>query len=259
MNLSKVLEEKKNLEKQIKAIALELRRMPKKSIYCTRNGTAYKWYETNGKVSKYIPKSERKYAEKLARKKYLLTRKKDLQQELKAVEEYLKCRQMTEANETKFKENSAYAELLAPYESSVSQEIQEWMRTAYERNEGHPEHLIYQTTAGFSVRSKSEALIVMLLHTKKIPFRYECLLKLGGIILYPDFTIKHPKTGKIFYYEHFGKMDDVEYVKNVFTKLQSYVNYGIIPGINLILTFETKEHPLEVELVEQLLDYYFLN
>lgn len=36
-------------------------------------------------------------------------------------------------------------------------------------------------------------------------FRYECLLKLGDSAYYPDFTIKHPKTGKTYYWEHFGQ------------------------------------------------------
>ena len=97
----------------------------------------------------------------------------------------------------------------------------------------------------------------MLLHMKKIPFRYECLLKLGDSAYYPDFTIKHPKTGKTYYWEHFGQMDKMDYLKGVFPKLQTYANYGIVQGINFIATFETKEYPLEVDIVEKIIDYYF--
>ena len=110
---------------------------------------------------------------------------------------------------------------------------------------------------GITVRSKSEMLIVMLLHMKKIPFRYECLLKLGDSVYYPDFTIKHPKTGKIFYWEHFGQMDKSDYLKGVFPKLHTYANYGIVQGVNLIATFETKDNPLEADMVEKIMDYYF--
>ena len=78
----------------------------------------------------------------------------------------------------------------------------------YEKNPKYPEHLIHKTVSGIYVRSKSESMIALQLYTEKIPFRYECALQLGETTLYPDFTILHPKTGEIFYWEHFGMMDE---------------------------------------------------
>jgi hypothetical protein len=43
-----------------------------------------------------------------------------------------------------------------------------------------------------------------------------------------NFTIRHPHTGKIFYWEHFGKMDNESYAKNTIAKLSFYVNHEII-------------------------------
>lgn len=37
------------------------------------------------------------------------------------------------------------------------------------------------------MRSKSEAMIAMNLYVQKIPYRYECELKLGSITLFPRF------------------------------------------------------------------------
>ena len=48
------------------------------------------------------------------------------------------------------------------------------------------------------MRSKSEAMIAMSLYVQKIPYRYECELKLGSITLFPDFTIRHLKPEKYF-------------------------------------------------------------
>ena len=98
----------------------------------------------------------------------------------------------------------------------------------------------------------------MLLVQHKIPYRYECALQLGDHTIYPDFTIRHPKTGEIFYWEHFGLMDDINYSKNVPGKLHTYITGGIIPSINLITTYETKNTPLSMELVEKTIEYYFL-
>lgn len=134
------------------------------------------------------------------------------------------------------------------------------------RSDGHksvyipkyPENKIHKTSSGNKVRSKSEVLIDMVLYTHKIPFRYECELQLGDFKVYPDFTIMHPKTGKIIYWEHFGKMDDPKYNRNVGDRIQTYVNNGIVPSIDLIVTYETSTHPLAIDEVEKIVKEYFL-
>jgi len=92
----------------------------------------------------------------------------------------------------------------------------------------------------------------------KISFRYECALHLAETTLFPYFTIRHPETGKIYYWEHFGLMDNLQYRKAAFSKLQLYADHGLIPSIQLITTYETKEHPLGSSTVEQLIPSYFL-
>ena len=58
------------------------------------------------------------------------------------------------------------------------------------------------TAKGHSVRSKSELLIADALFYHGIRYEYEKELILSGRTIYPDFTIRHPQTGKIFYWEH---------------------------------------------------------
>lgn len=117
----------------------------------------------------------------------------------------------------------------------------DWINSQYEICNKYPEKRIFKTASNHMVRSKSEVLIDMALYTNKIPFRYECELNLGELIIYPDFTIKHPKIGKIFYWEHFGRMDDQKYAQNTASKLKNYIENGIIPNIDLITTYEAKD------------------
>lgn len=53
-------------------------------------------------------------------------------------------------------------------------------------------------------------------------------------------------------------MDNSEYSKNAYSKLQLYTNHGIVPSIQLITTYETKEHPLTADTIEKIVEDYFL-
>lgn len=148
---------------------------------------------------------------------------------------------------------------MAPQLTTLPQELLNWANSPYETNPTHKENLIHKTASGHLVRSKSEALIDTFLSKHTIPFRYECLLPLNGVSVYPDFTIRHPRTGEFFYWEHFGRMDDPAYSQKACSKLQAYTSNGILPSVHLITTYETKEHPLTSDLIERIIQYYFLD
>lgn len=254
-----LLKRTNEIKEQIILLDAQLKDLPDGNIFCVNNGKYFKWFHTDGKNHTYIPKKKRTYAERLARKKYLTQLKKDLLDEQQAIEAYLRhynpdikktAQQLISA--------PAYQELLSPYFTSFSQNIQEWIAASYDKNPQYPEHLIHKTASGNLVRSKSEAIIDYCLYTHKIPFRYECALTLGQVTYYPDFTILHPDTGKLFYWEHFGRMDESSYSQKACSKLYHYSTYGIYPSVQLITTFETKDNPLSVELVEKTIQHYFL-
>lgn len=191
-------------------------------------------------------------------KKYLSLVLEDLSHEKKAMEFYLNHHFPDSGKAEKLLTNiPGYQELLTPFFSPKSKELADWMTSSYEHNTKYPEQLIHKTASGNFVRSKSEAMIDMFLYTNQIPFRYECALQLDDTTIYPDFTIRHPESGELYYWEHFGRMDDPLYSKNVFPKLQLYTSHGIIPSIHLITTYETKENPLSSEVIEKIIEHYF--
>ena len=53
-------------------------------------------------------------------------------------------------------------------------------------------------------------------------------------------------------------MDDLSYSKNTFSKLELYNSHGLIPSVNLITTFETKNNPLNSQMIEKIIQHYFL-
>ena len=108
------------------------------------------------------------------------------------------------------------------------------------------------------MRSKSEAIIATMLHVNRIPFHYEEALHLGKRVIYPDFTIRHPVTGQVHYWEHFGMMANENYAQAAFQKMQLYNINGIMLSDTLLATYESEEAPLKSNIVENMIQQYFL-
>ena len=109
---------------------------------------------------------------------------------------------------------------------------------AAEGNAFYPEQLIYLTNSGIYVRSKSERTIADLLDQYGVPYRYEAELTLGSENRSPDFTINRPYDGRMFLWEHFGRMDVEDYRRKTVEKLAFYARHGFFPYDNLICTYE---------------------
>ncbi|MBQ3924691.1 MAG: hypothetical protein II696_04165, partial [Firmicutes bacterium] len=52
-------------------------------------------------------------------------------------------------------------------------------------------------------------------------------------------------------WDHLGKIDDPDYIDDKFDRLLDYSRNGIVLGVNLILTWETRAKPLTRRMVEQ--------
>ena len=247
------------LDQRISSINTQLQKLPEGKLYCIRDGKKIKWYHYIKKKQVYLSKKRLLFAQSLAQKKYLLQLKEDLLHEKRALEFYLRHHiERPWKSEELLVSDSEFQKLLLPFFKPQSKELKDWAISPYSKNQNYPKQLIYKTPTGHCVRSKSEMLIAMTLFKYQIPFRYECALQLGSTIIYPDFTIRHPQTGELYYLEHFGMIDNPVYRQNTLHKLNTYLSHDIYPTINLIITYETKEHPLNLELLESIIQLYFL-
>lgn len=249
---------KEQINQELDKIHQLEKKFPEGELQCSKNNNRYKWLVKNQEGTSYLPKSEREFAETLAIKKYYGYKKQELEKNLLACDAYLRKILSTEDKAEQLLYHPEYAKLLAKHFAPMKEELAKWQSIPYEKCKKHEETLMIKGTQGKLLRSKSEAIIDMMLYKNRIPFRYEEKLVLEGITIYPDFVIRHPVTGEFYYWEHFGMMDEEDYRKHACNKIKLYCDNGIIPSINLITTYETKEHPLSVEKVELTIQEYFL-
>ena len=122
--------------------------------------------------------------------------------------------------------------------------IVQWEQQHFPSNPYKKEELLYTTKRVERVRSKLECLCADVLYDLHIPYQYEKRLVLkNGRIIYPDFTLLSPVSGKVYYLEICGMMDNAEYRKMLFDRLDQFAESGIIQGKNLLMVFESQDHP----------------
>ena len=147
-------------------------------------------------------------------------------------------------------------ELIIPAELPDELYAQQWQSKPFRLNEigeNVPEHY---SNKGERVRSKSEVMIADALAQAGLPYRYECPLMLGTAVVHPDFTILRREDRKELFWEHLGRMDDAGYVMKNLSKIRLYEQNGIMPGIDLILTMETSQQPINLSVIKQVIRTY---
>lgn len=209
---------------------------------------------------KYIKKENLYLARELTQKHYYAAVKPVLEKNVKELKHFIR-QYHPEAIENIYEdlgdERKKLTDLLR---DNKEVRIRKWNEEVYESNDLYPETLRYETEQGDMVRSKSEVIIANILYQcrEDILYKYERPLKViaGGkpIIIYPDFTILNVHTGKVTYWEHFGRMDDPNYADDFVRKAYTYMNNNMFPGRNVIFTYESLEYPLDINVIKKLVN-----
>ena len=119
----------------------------------------------------------------------------------------------------------------------------------------------YKTLRGEFVRSKSEVIIADRLFSREIPYRYEIYfpMKYEDIsYVYPDFEILNVRTRQEFLWEHLGMLGDEGYSETQLKKISGYARSGFTTRKNLLLSFESKNRPLDIFYVDVLIDSFLV-
>ena len=209
----------------------------------------------------YISKKNSELTEALAMKGYYLKVKPIIEKQLIILKRFIAEYSSKEITYEYNRLSEIRKTLVNPIQRSSELILEQWNNEIYQQNDEYPENLRFETNNGEMVRSKSELIIANALAREEeyLLYKYERPLKMdtygGEQIFHLDFTVLNLHTGKIKYWEHAGKMDDPEYTNRFVWKMNTYQANGIIPGKDLLVTYETKENPLSIQNVRNSIEY----
>lgn len=262
----------KELEKemqQMNKIVLEcektMERAPSGRLRIANHGGKPQYFHMDEKQNrkspqgKYIKKEDFFLVKALAQKDYDKKLLRAAAKQIKAMEKFKTQYDPDCLLRIKQEQSQSRMQLIDQRILDEEEYVKEWLAKEYQGRDFVKGTRCYYTENSEKVRSKSEKMIADKLLLMGIPYRYECPVYMSTINreFYPDFTLLEKKTRKEYYLEHFGMMDDPEYLDNFMEKLECYSENGIYLGKNLLVTFETQEKPLNIRILERELEGIF--
>lgn len=232
------------LEKTIlKNYKKEYKSMPKGHLLCNKKESGEYYYQVTGNQRKYIKKENKNLIIQLKRKRYLKESIKRLECNIES-----------------------QSKMLGQYRLYEFKNIERDLPKSYQREtKTFKNQILHQTSCGLKVRSKSEVLIVEALLARNIEFEYEKRIELYKdgkmVVIHPDFAFK-TRYGTWVYWEHLGMLGSDTYKQTAITKIETYIENGIFPSQNLLITCDAFDGTLDmvaimntVDLLEKILGY----
>lgn len=247
-------------EKMKMKVEKSLKRAPKGALVLSSSHGIVQYYfkdEEKKKKKTYIDKTKTELVSALAQKEYDMALQKEIEKQEQQIHKILKILPAKEVEDLYENLHSGRKKFITPHFMTDEKYVEQWLKVKYKGKTNYDEFLKYTTEKGEAVRSKSEKIIADKLYSMGIPYRYEYPVKLKGYgTVYPDFTLLKVDERKEIYYEHFGLMDQPEYCEKALRKLQEFARNGITLGQNLIATFESENVPLDVNVLEKVLENF---
>ena len=246
------------LIKTADALEKRIQEFPEGSIKIRKiNHNVYYCFCLGEKEVRYLSYDDNELIKQLVQKSYLKTTLKVAKEELRAIDKLANnypVITLEDIYSTLSDERKEYASPIIPGDAESANK---WLATPNSGRNLISIETEFYTLNGEHVRSKSEVIIADRLYAKGIPYKYECPLQIGNRIIHPDFTILRLSDRKIIYHEHCGMMDDPNYAKDMVNRINLYSTADIYLGDRLFFTLESSETPLDIRLLDELIEKHF--
>jgi len=206
----------------------------------------------------YLPRKDIRKAVAIAQRDYNKIAASIIKKQITAIDKFLDAYHPNAIDDAYTKLHPGRRALVTPVREPNEDFIAAWLLHPYTGKPFEINAPKYYTSTGVRVRSKSEVIIADALSRSGIPYRYEYPTSIKGWgMLYPDFTRLDIRTREEIIWEHFGLMNDPDYVENAVQKIAHYAASGYTIGKNFIATFESSNTPLSVKQVQECIKAIF--
>lgn len=255
-------ERKRQLEELLSMVKGRISRAPSGTLRISQRGQYLQYYhrtEPKDTKGKYIKKSEIDLVKELAQKDYDQRIIIEIERQLEVINNCLEKYHPDKIDRVYRELHQLRKSLVCAVFQSDEEYVQDWIHVKYDKKAFADDCFEYYSDAGERVRSKSEIIIANKLLKMGVPYRYEYPITfMSGHKVHPDFYCLNIRTRKEFAWEHFGMMDNEEYANNAVRKIEEYEKNGYWIGKNLITTFETLGKPINVNILERMIQQYLL-
>lgn len=251
------------LKKLQETLSTSIKNGPKGALVVSSRKSRSEYYQRKEGKCTYISNKNQELIKSLAQMDYqrktIQTCKNEIKFLTKLIHKYkAKGSRGINTSNTYFTQSKKRQNLTTPVTYSNKMYIENWEQKEYQPKRLYKDQVTYQTQKGEIVRSKSELIIANILKENNIPYHYEYPFETPQGTFHPDFLCLNVRTRQEFYWEHFGMMDDPEYLKTTLQKLNTLSENNLIPGKNLITTFEASDTPISASYVQKLIDEFLV-
>lgn len=240
----------------------ELKLLPEGDLYILHSNNVKRYYlrlpcKGNRKKERRIGiKKDTETLMSLVRKKYIMSALDVLEQDIEFLRMAVETYMPTDENSVMKDFIEKYPELSEGVYCLTNNSVK-WGDERMTASEYHPESLKSTASDGSRRRSVGELLIGAKLSHYKIPYKYEAIAH-PDLPYIPDFTIKRPHDGKLIFWEHFGMVNDHDYMEGNRRKLIEYESVGIVPWENLIITYNQSNGGINEKQIDAMIHGWLL-
>ena len=251
-----------SIESQIDRVSRRLEKAPEGALRIIKKWNNHQYYHRTGPNDSngtYIPEKHHPLAARLAQKDYDTKLLKVLNEQQRAIDRFLNDFDPAAAEQVYEKLSEQRKQLVTPEYLSDEEFVRQWLSQPYTRLGFKEEDQEFYTAKGERVRSKSEILIADALLRNQVPYLCEVPVYNNGVIFAaPDFKCLNVRLRKVFYWEHLGKLGELDYANRNVKKLEKYALAEDFDETKLIMTFETDSHPLNTRVIDAKIRKYLL-
>lgn len=215
-----------------------IKKAPPGILRAKKRGQHFEYYCLKNKKETYLNKSNESLIISLGASTYAQNYKKYALNEIEAIQAYLSKRNKNILGpENYLRKYPGISKVVSHLIYKGPADLEAWAKEKYNQSDFYASKLTIKTAQGHYVRSKSECVIADALYMNGIAYRYEPKLYINGRLFRPDFEI-YTKDGRHIIWEHLGIMDNEEYRRKAFEKIEQYILAGFVIGVDLIITMD---------------------